>query len=249
MNEVKISALLITKNEAHNIKECIENLSFADEIIIVDSYSTDTTSQIVAAYPKVKFYQHTFENFASQRNIALEYAHHPWILFMDADERLTPALTEEILSTVRNAQADAYYFYRTFYFEKQPMHFTGLQNDKNIRLFRKEVGKYTGLVHEKLMINGKISSLHNKMIHYSYHDYKSYKEKLKHYGILKAKEKYSKGASSNVLMQYIHSIFCFFQRFIIRLGIFDGKKGAIISYLMAYSVWIRYKEIRRLKNT
>src|SRR5690606_40362089 len=87
-NTTKISALIITKNEAHNIIELIENLAFADEIVIVDSFSTDETEQLALQFDKVRFYKHSFENFASQRNIALSYASHPWILFLDADERL-----------------------------------------------------------------------------------------------------------------------------------------------------------------
>jgi len=175
----KISALIITKNEAHNIVELIENLTFVDEIIIVDSFSTDATEELATKFDRVKFYKHKFENYASQRNIALGYATNSWILFLDADERLTPALSAEIQETLKNPTADAYFFYRTYYYKNKPMHFTGLQADKNIRLFKKEVGTYTGLVHEKLMVEGKISSLKNKLIHYSFHDYETYKEKLK----------------------------------------------------------------------
>lgn len=244
----KISALIITKNEAHNIVELIKNLSFVDEIIIVDSFSTDATEELATKFDKVKFYKHKFENYASQRNIALGYATNSWILFLDADERLTPALSAEIQETLKNPTADAYFFYRTYYYKNKPMHFTGLQADKNIRLFKKEVGTYTGLVHEKLMVEGKIASLKNKLIHYSFHDYESYKEKLKNYGKLKAKEKFSKGEKYNIFKHYAHSTYCFLNRFFFRLGFLDGKKGAVVSYLMAYSIWERYTEIKRLRK-
>ncbi len=244
----KISALIITKNEAHNIVELIKNLSFADEIIIVDSFSTDATEKLATKFDKVKFYKHKFENYASQRNIALNYATNSWILFLDADERLTPELANEIQETLKKPSADAYFFYRTYYYKDKPMHFTGLQADKNIRLFKKEVGTYIGLVHEKLMVDGKISSLKNKLIHYSFHDYKSYKEKLKNYGKLKAKEKFSKGEKYNIFKHYGHSTYCFLNRYFFRLGFLDGQKGAVISYLMAYSIWERYNEIKRLRK-
>lgn len=244
----KISALIITKNEAHNIVELIENLSFVDEIVIVDSFSTDETEELAAKLDRVKFYKHPFENYASQRNIALSYASNPWILFLDADERLTPELTQEIQETLKNPTADAYFFYRTYYYKNKPMRFTGLQADKNIRLFKKDVGTYIGLVHEKLMVDGKISSLKNKLPHYSFHDFDSYKEKLGNYGKLKAKEKFSKGEKYNILKHYIHTIYCFLNRYFFRLGFLDGVKGAVVSYLMAYSIWERYKEIKRLQD-
>ena len=95
----KISALIITKNEAHNIEELIENLNFADEVIIVDAFSTDATEDLATKFDKVKFYKHKFENYASQRNIALGYATNPWILFLDADERLTPQLAADTQET------------------------------------------------------------------------------------------------------------------------------------------------------
>lgn len=247
-NTTKISALIITKNEAHNIIELIENLAFADEIVIVDSFSTDETEQLALQFDKVRFYKHSFENFASQRNIALSYASHPWILFLDADERLSPELTQEIKLTLKKPTADAYFFYRTYYYNKKLMRFTGLQADKNIRLFRKEVGTYTGLVHEKLMVDGKIGVLKNKLIHYSFHDFESYKQKLGYYGRLKAKEKFSKGEKYSIAKKYAHTVYCFLNRYFFRLGILDGSKGAIVSYLMAYSIWERYKEMKRLQN-
>lgn len=248
MHHKKISALIITKNEAHNIEELIRNLSFANEIVIVDSYSNDATERIVKQHDNVKFYQHKFENFASQRNIALQYATNEWILFLDADERLTNELIKEIHEVLEEPKADAYYFYRTFYYKDKPMRFTGLQHDKNIRLFKKNIGYYTGLVHEKLVIEGRTQSLNNRMIHYSYIDFESYKRKLSHYGKLKAKEKFSKGVQPNFALKYLHTFYCFAQRYVVRLGILDGKRGAVISYLMAYSIWERYKEIDRLSK-
>lgn len=247
--ENKISALIITKNEAKNIEALALNLDFVDEIVIVDSFSTDRTKEVVKKFPHIRFYQHVFENYAAQRNIALKYATHPWILFIDADERISKNLKKEILGTVNNPKAhDAYFFYRRFYFKEKPMFFTGLQKDKNIRLFRKNAGTYVGFVHEKLIINGSISTLKNKLTHYSYNDYISYKEKLVNYGKLKAREKLSKGEQSNIVKKYLHTSYCFFNRYIMRFGFLDGKKGIVISYLMSLSIWERYREMHRLRH-
>ena len=111
----KITGLIITLNEEKNIKDVIENISFVDEIIILDSFSSDSTLDIAKSFPNVKIYQNKFKNFTDQRNLALDYASHNWILFLDADERLTDELRNEIVDTVKQKEtAEAYFFYRKF---------------------------------------------------------------------------------------------------------------------------------------
>lgn len=244
----QISALIITKNEEKNISSLLDNLSFADEIIIVDSFSTDNTEKIAIENDKVRFYKHHFENFSSQRNIALQYATYPWILFIDADERISDKLKDEIFKVIKNPKADSYYFLRNYYYEGKPMYYTGLQSDKNIRLFKNGIGKYRGLVHEKLNTTGKTATLKNKLTHYSFTDYKTYKNKLSHYGKLKGKEKFENGAKYSFTKQVLHSSYNFFNRYFFRLGFLDGKKGLIVSYLISYSVWERYNEIKLLQQ-
>ena len=136
---MSLSALIITYNEEHNIGPVIENLDIADEIIIVDSFSTDETTRIATTYNNVTVVQHPFENYATQRNYAISLAQNPWILFLDADERLTEELKKEILKTIQLKDAfSAYYFYRTFMFKNTKLHFSGWQTDKIFRLFKKE---------------------------------------------------------------------------------------------------------------
>ena len=153
----KISAIILTFNEEQNIEEVIETVSFADEIIILDSLSQDKTKEIALKNQKVKFFEKKFENYTSQRNFALELAAHDWILFLDADERIVPKLKEEIFNAVRSNEFVAYHFYRKFYYNRKPIHFSGTQTDKRICLFRKSKAKYSSqkLVHETLEIEGK----------------------------------------------------------------------------------------------
>ena len=151
----KISALVITWNEENNIKQVIENLNFADEIIIVDSFSTDKTKDIINEYKDIIFIENKFQDFTKQRNFAISYAKYPWILFIDADERITASLREEILNTLKNNNsASAYYFFRKFMFKDSPLNFSGWQTDKNIKLFKKDKAIYIidRLVHEKLIV-------------------------------------------------------------------------------------------------
>lgn len=247
----KITGLIITFNEERNIEEVINNLDFVDELIIVDSYSTDKTVELIKKYPKVKLVQNKFENYTSQRNIALEHANYNWILFIDADERISDKLKSEIITTVKNERTDsAFYFYRKFMFQGKHLRFSGWQTDKNIRLFQKDKAHYvsTKLVHEKLIIDGTIGKLKHKLIHHSYTDYNSYKQKMVYYGKLKAKELLLKGSKPNIALFYLKPIYKFLHSYLVRLGIFDGKKGIIICYLNALSIHSRYAELTRMNK-
>ena len=248
---MSLSALIITYNEEHNIASVIENLDMADEIIVVDSFSTDETTKIAATYNKVTVVQHPFENYATQRNYAISLAKNSWILFLDADERLTPELKEEIVETIQLKEAySAYYFYRTFMFKNTKIRFSGSQSDKIFRLFKKENAHYNldKIVHEKLIVTGKTGKLKNKLIHYSYRNYSDYKQKMVYYGKLKAIEEFNKGTKPSFFHFYIRPLYQFVYQYIIRLGIFDGKKGIIICFLNAYSVYIRFQELKKLRS-
>jgi glycosyltransferase involved in cell wall biosynthesis len=251
IDKQKISVLIITLNEEANIKSFLEDIDFADEIIVIDSFSTDKTVAIAQSFDKVKVIQNEFTNFTAQRNFALNQATYSWILFMDADERLTTNLKSEIITTVNSPNpASAYLFYRTFIFKKGKLHFSGWQTDKIYRLFNKNKCNYTEerLVHEKLNVDGVVGTLKNKLIHFSYTDFNSYKNKMRSYGILKAKEKKIKGLKPTLLMTVVHPLYTFLYQYIIRLGILDGRKGIIICYLNSYSVYVRYKELKKITS-
>jgi len=248
----KLSVLIITLNEERYIKSLLEDIDFADEIIVVDSYSSDKTVSIIQSIPNVKLIQNQFIDYTSQRNFALDQAKNNWILFIDADERLTPELKAEILATINNKNAaSAYLIYRTFMFKNKKLHFSGWQTDKIFRLFKKSDCRYKEdrMVHEKLFVNGKTAVLKNKLIHFSYTSYEEYKLKMKKYGILKANEKIKKGQKPAHLLLYFHPIYTFLYQYLIRLGFLDGMKGITICYLNAYSIFIRYKELEKLTSS
>ncbi len=247
----KISALVITYNEEKNIENLLQNLGFVDELIIVDSFSTDQTTPIVTNFDHVKLVQNQFKNYSVQRNFALDLAQNPWVLFLDADERISPALEKEILETVRQENtATAYYFRRKFMFQNKPLHFSGWQTDKNIRLFKRGKARYAlnRMVHEKLEVIGPTATLKNQLIHFSYKNYKSYKAKMVSYGQLKAKELLNQKIEPSLFHFYIKPTYTFLYGYILRLGILDGKKGLIICYLNALSTYERYSELQRLQN-
>ncbi|GAA5100094.1 glycosyltransferase family 2 protein [Chryseobacterium ginsengisoli] len=246
-----ISGLIITFNEEKNIREVLECFDFCDEIVVIDSFSTDKTLEIAASFPNVKIVQNKFEDFTKQRNVALDNAKNDWVLFLDGDERITPELRKEIINELsKSKQKDAYYFYRKFFFANKPINFSGTQSDKNFRLFKKSKARYiTGKkVHETLEVKGKIGILKNKLLHYSVTDYESYRKKMIHYGVLKGQELAAKGKKFSILHQYIKTVLKFFKAYILRLGILDGKEGYQLSYLQSLSVFETYKSLKKEQN-
>ncbi|HCO85136.1 MAG TPA: CDP-glycerol--glycerophosphate glycerophosphotransferase, partial [Arenibacter sp.] len=203
----KISAILITYNEDIHINAVLENVKFADEIIVVDSFSTDGTIEKIKEHPNVKLIQRPFLNYTDQKSYALEQATNDWVIFLDADERIPDRLRNEILATVNSSEptADAYYFYRTFMFKNKVLHFSGWQSDKNYRLFKKSKVHFTEerIVHETLVVDGESDVLKNKLVHYSYKNYEDYKGKMIKYGQMKAVEELKKDYAPN----FYHFVF------------------------------------------
>lgn len=247
----KLSALIITYNEIGYIEKCIDSVSFADEIVVVDSYSTDGTYEYLLNHPKVRVIQNPFENFTAQKSFALKQSSNDWVLFLDADEVVTQSLQTEIIETINKENADeAYWFYRQFMFQNERLNFSGWQTDKNYRLFRKSKAHFTDkkIVHETLVVDGTSGILQEKLIHYCYKDYQDYKGKMLKYGQLKAKEDFYREKHFNYLLMIIKPAWKFFNHYILRLGILDGKKGWTICYLNALGVLERFRELKRLEK-
>jgi len=246
----KVSGLIITFNEEKNIREVLECFDFCDEIIVVDSFSTDKTIEIAREFPKVRIIKNKFEDFTKQRNLALDAASNDWVLFLDGDERITQELREEIIAIVQNPSAkDAYYFYRIFFLGKNKINFSGTQNDKNFRLFRKSKAHYSTdkKVHETLNVNGTTGILRHKLLHYSFENYDHFKSKMLSYGNLKGQELQLKGKKYSFIVQWSKVIFKFFKTYILKLGILDGINGLKISYLQSLYVYETYRTLQ-IKN-
>jgi len=247
----KITALIITFNEIGYIEKCIASISFADEIIVVDSYSTDGTYEYLSNHPKLRVIQNPFKNFTAQKAFTLKQATNDWILFLDADEVVPENLQNEIRATINNNPKHvAYWFYRKFMFQKERLRFSGWQTDKNYRLFRKSKVNFSDkrIVHETLDINGTTGKFKNKLTHYCYKDYEVYKNKMMLYGRLKAKEAFNKNKRFSYALLLLKPMWKFFNSYIIRLGFLDGKKGVVICHLDALCDVERYRELQRLEN-
>lgn len=245
----KLSALLIVKDERKHLPDVIDCLDFADEIIAVDSYSKDGTFEFLQQDERVEVIQRPFTDYASQRNFCLQQAKNDWVLFIDADERVSKVLANEIKQLLAEPElANGYQIYRQFYYKREKLRFSGLQTDKALRLFNKNKGKYIPekIVHESLDIAQPIGFLKNKLDHFFFDDYDTYKSKMIVYGRMKGLELRQQGRRYSWLTKVLKSFYKFLTHYIIRLGILDGKRGWIVSKLNALSVWERYNELRRL---
>lgn len=246
----KLSGLIITFNEEKNIQEILADFSICDEIIVVDSFSSDQTIFLAQQNPKVKIIQHAFEDFTKQRNIALEAATNDWVLFLDGDERITPELRQEIISELNKAhKKEAYYFFRQFYFAGKSVNFSGTQNDKNFRLFRKSKCRYIGdkKVHETLEVKGETAILKNKLLHYSFDNYEQFKKKMIYYGLLKGSELAAKGKKYSLFTHWFKVAFKFLKTYFFKLGFLDGLIGLKISYLQSLYVNETYIKLKTYK--
>jgi len=236
-----ITAIIPTLNEEVHIKEAIDSVSFADEIIVIDSFSTDRTVEF-AESKNVRVLQRVFDDFSSQKNYAIQQASHNWIYVLDADERVTSELRKEILEKIKEPDDFVGFFvYRTFYFIGKKLNYSGWQRDKVIRLFRKDKCKYNGkLVHETISADGNVGFFKNKLEHYSYQSFDHYIQKLNQYASLKARALFEKDKKVTVFHILIKPPYRFISHYILRLGFLDGFPGFIISVTQAYGVLSRF---------
>jgi len=242
-----LTAIIPTLNEEHNVKHALKSVGFADEILVIDSFSTDKTVSIAEQFG-AKVIQREFDDFSSQKNFAINAAKNDWIFILDADERATDSLQKEIQSTLKNEnKADAYWIFRQNFFLNKKIRFSGWQNDKVIRLFNKRNAQYNGkIVHEEIECNGKIGYLNQKIEHYTYHNYEEYKSKITLYSKLKAKEIFDRNSKPNLLLFAVKPYYRFFYHYILKLGIFDGKSGLIIASVNMYGAKLKYQELKKL---
>ncbi len=247
MAKEKITAIIPTFNEERHMEEAIKSVSFANEIIVIDSFSTDQTIPLAKKH-NVRILQRVFDDFSSQKNYAIEKAKYNWIYVLDADERVSKDLRKEILDTLeKTGQKVGFIIYRTFYYFDKKIDFGGWQRDRVIRLFRKDKCRYNGdLVHERIDFDGEAGVLENKITHYSYNGFDHYNNKLDHYASLKAQSLYDKRKSVNLFHLFIKPPVRFFIDYILKLGILDGKPGLILAKHQYYGVKARYTKLKQL---
>lgn len=246
----KISALIPTFNEEHNISDAIDSVSWADEILVVDSFSTDSTIEI-AKKKGAKVIQRAYNYPASQKNWAIPQAKNDWIILIDADERIPYDLKTEIINILnRESSFDAFWIRRQNHFMGRKIRFSGWQGDKVIRLFKRDFCRYEDKnVHEEIICNGKVGVLKTKMTHFTFKDINHYLEKWDRYTTWSANERFLKGENPNFYHFVIKPIFRFTRDYFFKLGFLDGLTGFILCILSSMSVFVRSLKIKHLKKS
>lgn len=219
-----------------------------DEIIVIDSYSTDKTKLVCKQFD-LKFIQHKFLDFADQKNYGNSLAKHNYILNLDADERLSDELAQSIAQLKQNAVNSMFYLKRKNYFCGKWLKYGGNYPNKKLRLFDKTKARWQGKLHEKVMpLNSKTQSsiLTGDIIHLAFDNLEEHKIKIKKYAFTMAGHLREKGVKSNRIKIIVKPLFLFFNMFFFKLGFLDGKLGYVYSRNSAYAKYLRYKELRRL---
>ncbi|SDZ73740.1 glycosyltransferase family 2 protein [Bizionia paragorgiae] len=247
---IKLTAIIPTKNEIHNIEAVIATLNFVDEILVIDSYSTDGTFEKAQTMATVVI-QRKFTSYSDQKNYAISQAKHEWILLVDADERVTPELKTEIKSilNLEKIPHTAYRIKRQNHFMGQRVNYSGWRNDSVIRFFKRDYCKYNNKhVHESLIVNGSVGSMKGKFLHYTYRSFNLYMEKMNRYANLQAIDYNDHTGTLTPYHFVIKPFWGFFKHYIIQSGFRDGLVGFTIGYVQAYVVFMRYVKLWLLRK-
>ncbi|MEZ6095144.1 MAG: glycosyltransferase family 2 protein [Pirellulaceae bacterium] len=233
-----LTVLIPCRNERLNIGPCIEGvLAIADEILIADSLSTDNTVDIARSYNKVRVIEREYNTSGDFKNWAIPQATHGWVLIVDADERVTPKLAEEIqLELSRGPQHDGYWIFRENHFLGHRMHYGDARTDSVLRLFRRDTGRYVGPSdHGEVQIStGRVGTLKNRFVHYSVWSYDQLLKKYERYTTLQAEQWQEKGRDATYFNLLVRPAFRFFREYILQRGILDGKVGLQQAWLAAF---------------
>ena len=243
-----LSIIIITHNEAANIKNCLESVKFADEIIVVDSGSTDNTVAICQQYTQ-NIFQTDWPGFGRQKNRALQYVSGDWILSLDADEQLSPELKTEIQKAIYSREFQAYAIPRQSKYCGKTIQYGAWRNDKVIRLFQRGKAIFSDDdVHERLIVDGKIGTLIGKILHDSFQDLEEVLSKVNHYSSAGAKQRAQRGKKSNISKAILHGMWTFIRDYFIKRGFLDGREGFMLAVSNAEGCYYSYVKLMFLNE-
>jgi len=246
-----LSAIIITRNEAHNLHDCLQSMhGLVDEIIVVDSQSTDNTVAIAQQHGAKVSQPADWPGFGPQKNRALELATCDWVFSIDADERMTPELATEIKQLLQLGDVNtAYKVPRLSFYCGKFIHHAGWQPDYVLRLFRRGTAKFSDdLVHERVVTQQPVHALQNHLLHYSYLNFSQVLSKVDAYSTASAKQAYARGKRSSVAGALGHGAWAFFRTYVIRRGFLDGAHGLALSISNAETSYYKYLKLWQMQQ-
>ena len=243
-----ISVLIITFNEEKAIRRCLESVKWADEIVVIDSESSDQTVTIAREYTD-KVYVQKWQGFAATKNFGLRYITGDWLLAVDADEEISIALKNEIVDVVNSTQCDGFYLPRIANFLGRWIKHSGWYPGYVLRLIRKEHARYHNKkVHEFLETPDKVEKLQQPIFHYTDPNLSHYFAKFNEYTSLAAEEQWDQGKHFKLIDLMIRPLHLSFKMYILKFGFLDGFQGFILAILSGFYVFVKYTKLWELQN-
>ncbi len=246
----KLSVVIITFNEERNISRCLKSVeSVADEIVIVDSLSIDSTKNICSDFD-VNYVEHEFLGYSAQKNYANSLTKYKYILSIDADEELSKELQKSILTTKKDFLFDAYYINRYTCYCGKWLKYGAWYPDRKIRIWNKEKGSWDGEIHESVVFDKKESScrLKGDILHYSYHSIENHISQFNKFTTLSAAEMAKKGKKASYFKIFLSPFSNFIKGFFIKLGFLDGYYGIVVVFINSFATFLKYIKLRKINN-
>ncbi|WP_231512796.1 glycosyltransferase family 2 protein [Aureispira sp. CCB-QB1] len=246
--KLPLTVIIPTYNEEEHIADLLKQVTWADEVIVVDSFSTDATVELVQQ-TTAKLVQRTYIGPADQKNWAIDQASHNWVLILDADERLTTPLMNELKEIVTQPVLEhaGYWIYRQNYFMGKKIKYCGLQRDKVIRLIQRDLCAYNNKqVHEEIESSGSIGFLNHKLEHHTYKNLAHFLAKNERYALWSAQDHLPNVKRVTSWHLFVKPVGRFFSQYILKRGFWDGQAGFIFCVIMAWGVFLRYAKIKEL---
>lgn len=244
-----LSACIITYNEEDKIKECLESIKWVTEVVVVDSFSQDRTVEICKEYG-AKVFQTPWRGFVEQKNYALKKASFPWVLCLDADERVSPELREEIIKLLQEEKpADGYYIPRLSFYLGRWIKHGGWYPDYKLRLFKKEKGRWTGMdPHDRVILKGKTERLKGNLLHFPYQNLTHHLKKINSYTTIMAEGLKKQGKKVRGGDIFFRPLFKFIKGYFLKKGFLDGVPGFIIALTGSFYVGMKYAKLWEIQK-
>lgn len=243
-----LTVVIVAKNEARNITECVASVSFADEVVVLDSGSTDQTAALARA-AGARVVQTDWPGYGPQVARGFTLATSAWVLSLDADERVSAALQAEILAAIRSDAFDGYRVPRLSEFCGRFIHHSGWRPDRTLRLGRRDRSGFTDhFLHAHMTVDGRVGDLAHPLVHFSYPDMHDVLEKLDRYSSGHARDMLAGGASASVGKAVMHGLFAFIRTYLLRLGFLDGQHGLMLAIYNAEYTYYKYIKLMFLKS-